>query len=326
MTILDIENLKVTFRTPYGTIRGARGVNISLAEGETLAIVGESGSGKSVTALATMGLLKGATVEGSIRFGEEELTTLSERQYRKIRGGQIGMIFQDPMTSLNPSMRVGKQIVEGILKHLSVTKKEATQLALDMMERVGIPEATDRFRHYPHQFSGGMRQRLVIAMMLALRPSVIIADEPTTALDVTIQAQILDLLKELQAETGAAILLITHDLGIVAGMADRVAVMYAGQVVEEAPVDDLFERPQHPYTRALLQAVPHMGNSSRELFTIPGSPPSLSQPIKGCAYASRCEYAMRICHDKPPAPKPCACWLFDERASEQRTLYEEAAP
>jgi peptide/nickel transport system ATP-binding protein/oligopeptide transport system ATP-binding protein len=282
------------------------GVGFTVDPGETLAIVGESGSGKSVTALSIMRLLPprvGRITGGSIRLGERDLTQLSEEEMRGIRGKDIGMIFQEPMTSLNPVHTVGDQIAEVLLEHEDVSRAEARERSIAMLDTVGISEPARRFDNYPHEMSGGMRQRAMIAMALACRPSLLIADEPTTALDVTIQAQVLDLMEELQAELGMAIIFITHDLGVVAQMARRVVVMYAGQVVESAPVAEIFNRPRMPYTAGLIGSIPRLGSSGQHgqrLRTIPGNVPSLREAHTGCRFVSRCDFAEPACRVTPP--------------------------
>lgn len=301
--ILDIKNLKISFKTFDGKINAVRGVNFKLRKGETLAIVGESGSGKSVSTKAINRLLPTQNTifeDGEIYFNGEDLLQVTEERMQEIRGGDIAMIFQDPMTSLNPTMTVGKQIAEPMIKHLGYSVKEAEEKAIDMMRRVGIknPEATHE--NYPHQFSGGMRQRVMIAIALACEPKVLIADEPTTALDVTIQAQILELMNELKDEFETSIIFITHDLGVVAQMADRIAVMYAGQIVEVGTADEIFYNPQHPYTWGLLASIPSMDESQTELYTIPGSPPNLAHEVIGDAFAPRNAYAMKIDFVKEP--------------------------
>ncbi|WP_261132571.1 ABC transporter ATP-binding protein [Bacillus sp. Marseille-Q3570] len=321
--ILEIKNLHVSFDTFAGEVQAVRGVDIKLQKGETLAIVGESGSGKSVTSKSIMRLIPnppGRIKEGQILFQGKDLAQYSERQMQKIRGSEISMIFQDPMTSLNPTMTVGKQIMEGLRIHQKMSKSQATARALELLKLVGIPNAEARLKQYPHQFSGGMRQRVVIAIALACNPKILIADEPTTALDVTIQAQILDLMRDLQDKTGTAIILITHDLGVVANAAQRVAVMYGGQIVETGTVDEIFYKPKHPYTWGLLASMPKLGADGSELIAIPGSPPDLSDPPKGCPFAARCPHAMKVCIDHMPdatevsGTHKAACWLLDERA------------
>ena len=320
-TILSIENLRIHFETFAGEVQAIRGVNLKLEKGETLALVGESGSGKSVTAKSVMKLLSNNAVvkEGAIIFKGENILEKSERDMQSIRGKKIAMIFQDPMTSLDPTMKIGKQITEVIIKHEKASKEEANKRAEELLELVGIPNAKERMKQYPHQFSGGQRQRIVIAIALACHPDVLIADEPTTALDVTIQAQILELLKELQQQFQMAIIFITHDLGVVANVADRVAVMYAGKVVEVGTADEVFYNPQHPYTWGLLRSMPtlHTGDT---LYAIPGSPPDLLDPPVGDAFALRSDVALEIDRVKEPpmfevSPTHfAATWLLDPRA------------
>ena len=320
-TILSIENLRIHFETFAGEVQAIRGVNLKLQKGETLALVGESGSGKSVTAKSVMKLLSNSAVvkEGTITFKGENILEKSERDMQSIRGKEIAMIFQDPMTSLDPTMKIGKQITEVIIKHEKASKEEADKRAEELLELVGIPNAKERMKQYPHQFSGGQRQRIVIAIALACNPDVLIADEPTTALDVTIQAQILELLKELQQQFQMAIIFITHDLGVVANVADRVAVMYAGKVVEVGTADEVFYNPQHPYTWGLLRSMPtlHTGDT---LYAIPGSPPDLLDPPVGDAFALRSDVALEIDRVKEPpmfevSPTHfAATWLLDPRA------------
>ena len=320
-TILSIENLRIHFETFAGEVQAIRGVNLKLQKGETLALVGESGSGKSVTAKSVMKLLSNNAIvkEGTITFKGENILEKSERDMQSIRGKEIAMVFQDPMTSLDPTMKIGKQITEVIIKHEKTSKEEADKRAEELLELVGIPNAKERMKQYPHQFSGGQRQRIVIAIALACNPDVLIADEPTTALDVTIQAQILELLKELQQQFQMAIIFITHDLGVVANVADRVAVMYAGKVVEVGTADEVFYNPQHPYTWGLLRSMPtlHTGDT---LYAIPGSPPDLLDPPAGDAFALRSDVALEIDRVKEPpmfevSPTHfAATWLLDPRA------------
>lgn len=320
-TILSIENLRIHFETFAGEVQAIRGVNLKLQKGETLALVGESGSGKSVTAKSVMKLLSNNAVvkEGAITFKGENILEKSERDMQSIRGKEIAMVFQDPMTSLDPTMKIGKQITEVIIKHEKASKEEANKRAEELLELVGIPNAKERMKQYPHQFSGGQRQRIVIAIALACNPDVLIADEPTTALDVTIQAQILELLKELQQQFQMAIIFITHDLGVVANVADRVAVMYAGKVVEVGTAEEVFYNPQHPYTWGLLRSMPtlHTGDT---LYAIPGSPPDLLDPPVGDAFALRSDVALEIDRVKEPpmfevSPTHfAATWLLDPRA------------
>ena len=300
--VLQVEGLEVDFRTKEGLVHAVRGVDLSLAPGEVLGIVGESGSGKSVTALATMGLLpKSAVVRGSIRFQGVELLGRKEKELASVRGTGIAMIFQDPMTSLNPVYTVGWQIAEAVQAHQDVTKKEALAQAVQLLAKVGIPNPFERVDNYPHEFSGGMRQRAVIAMAMANDPTVILADEPTTALDVTVQAQVLDSLKTALTETGAALLLITHDLGVIAGLADRVLVMYAGRPVEVGTAEDVFYQPSMPYTLGLLGSLPRLDSEGAErLRQIPGSPPSMLGEVVGCPFAPRCPLAGDVCRAAEP--------------------------
>jgi peptide/nickel transport system ATP-binding protein len=326
--LLDVQGLKTYFFTRDGVVRAVDGVSFSVGRGETLAVVGESGCGKSVTSLSILRLIAsppGRTVEGRVVFEGRDLLALPEPEMRKIRGDAISMIFQEPMTSLNPVLTIGHQIAEALVLHRGLAHDAAEIRAVEMLRLVRMPEPERRVVQYPHQLSGGMRQRVMIAMALACEPRLLIADEPTTALDVTIQAQILDLMRELKTRTGAAIMLITHDLGVVAEMAQRVVVMYAGRKVEEASVIDLFARPRHPYTRGLLDSIPKLGAATQErrasdgaaggrLAEIAGTVPSLLQPIVGCAFAPRCAYATERCRvDYPPLEEKArghwaACW------------------
>jgi len=304
--LLSIENLQVHFRTPEGVNRAVDGVSFAIGAGETLAIVGESGCGKSVTSMSILRLLPEppAAIAGAIRFRGTNLLGLPDSAMRKIRGNDISVIFQEPMTSLNPVLTVGRQIGETLRLHQGLGRREAEERAVGMLTLVGIPEPRRRVREYPHQLSGGMRQRVMIAIALACSPKLLIADEPTTALDVTIQAQILDLMRDLKRRVGAAIMLITHDLGVVAEVADRVVVMYAGRKVEEAAVADLFRSPRHPYTKGLMGAVPRLGSAAGEggrLAEIPGMVPSLKTRIDGCVFAGRCTQATDLCRAKAPA-------------------------
>jgi len=317
--ILEVKDLNISFHTFAGEVQAIRGVNFELKKGETLAIVGESGSGKSVTTKAIMRLLPPGNSEiksGQILFDGKDLTKLTDRQMQKIRGKDISMIFQDPMTSLNPTMQVGKQIMEPLVKHQNMSKSAAKERALQLLKLVGIPKPELRINQYPHQFSGGMRQRVVIAIALACNPKVLIADEPTTALDVTIQAQILELMKDLQNKIDTSIIFITHDLGVVANVADRVAVMYGGKIVEIGTVDEVFYNPQHPYTWGLISSMPSLDAKEEELYAIPGTPPNLLHPPKGDAFAPRNEYAMQIdLEEQPPMFKVsdthyAATWLL----------------
>lgn len=317
--VLCVDDLVVEFDTFGGKVRAVRGVSYSVNAGETLAVVGESGCGKSVTVQALMGLIPmppGRIVRGSARLLGEELIGLSQKELNRVRGANMGMIFQDPMTSLNPTMRVGEQIAETLVVHRGLSNREALKEAVRLLERTRIPEAAQRVRQYPFEFSGGMLQRVMIAISLACKPRLLIADEPTTALDVTIQDQVLELMKELQREDGMAIILITHDLGVVARMADRVAVMYAGEVVESGTVDDIFYRATHPYTQGLKLAMPDLHqHGADQLRAIPGSPPDLFAPPPGCAYHPRCPHAMQVCSSISPSrtvfevEHAASCWL-----------------
>ena len=301
--LLSVKNLSTEFPVKKGIVKAVEDVSFDVDAGEILAIVGESGSGKSVTSLSVMGLLAepGHVAGGSMEFEGKDLVTLSEREYRALRGNDMAMIFQEPMTSLNPVYRVGKQIVEAIRTHENVSKKEARERAIDMLRKVGIPSPEKRIDDYPHQMSGGMRQRVMIAMALSCNPKLLIADEPTTALDVTIQAQILDLLRRLRDDTGMAVLLITHDLGVVSETADRVVVMYCGQVVEEAEVRTLFDHPMHPYTLGLLKSIPRLeDDDSKRLYMIKGMVPNPLEMPPGCHFSDRCDSCMDICREKIP--------------------------
>jgi oligopeptide transport system ATP-binding protein len=301
--LLSVTDLRTYFETEDGIVKAVDGISFELKQGKTLGIVGESGSGKSVANLSLMRLIPdppGKIVSGSIVFDGRDVLKLSTREVRDLRGKRIAMIFQDPMTSLNPLMRVSKQLMEVTQLHLGHTKQQAREHAIKMLEHVGIPDARERVDSYPHEFSGGMRQRVMIAMALSCQPELLIADEPTTALDVTIQAQILDLIKRLKAETGASVILITHDLGVVAGMTDHIIVMYAGKVFEQAPTTELFERPGNPYTRGLLRSVPDPTDEQGKLYQIPGQPPDLAHLPPGCPFAPRCERAEAICQREFP--------------------------
>jgi oligopeptide transport system ATP-binding protein len=303
--ILDVSDLAFSFKTYGGEVQAVRGVDFKIEKGETLGIVGESGSGKSVTAKTIVGLnaigTSGYLKSGAIQFGNKDLTKLNRKEMSEIRAKEIRMIFQDPMTSLNPTMKVGKQIQEGIIKSGISNKREAKKLAIEMLRKVRLPNPEKRYNQYPHEFSGGMRQRAMIALAMAVNPKILIADEPTTALDVTTQAQILDLMKSIQKEFDATIIMITHDLGVVANIAKNIAVMYAGKIVEYGSSDDIFEKPAHPYTWGLLSSIPDLEKSHKEpLTSIKGTPPDLFSPPKGCGFAARCEYAMKICHEIYP--------------------------
>ena len=306
MALLEVTDLTTRFRTDDGIVKAVTGVSFSLDRGQTLGVVGESGSGKSVTFLTLMGLVdrRHAQVSGSVLFDGQEILGASGQRLQKIRGSRIGMIFQDPMTSLNPVKRIGWQLEEAVMLHNDVTRDEARRRAIDALQKVEIPRADSRVDDYPHQFSGGMRQRVMIAMALINEPEVIIADEPTTALDVTTQAQILRLMKKLQDDQGAAIVMITHDLGVVAELANEVLVMYGGRVVEEANVDDLFVKPEMPYTWGLLGSLPRLDLVADRLEQIPGQPPSLLHPPQGCAFNPRCPYVFDRCRTELPELRP----------------------
>jgi oligopeptide transport system ATP-binding protein len=324
--ILDIQDLSVSFDTYAGEIQAVRGVSFALYEGETLAIVGESGCGKSVTAKSIIRLNPEPPARfrgGHIIFDDKDITKLPEHEMRDIRGGRIGFIFQDPMTSLNPTMPIGKQIMENLLKHRNVSISEAKKLVIDMLKLVQIPNPEQRFNEYPHQFSGGMRQRVMIAIALVCNPELIIADEPTTALDVTIQAQILELMKDLQSKINTSIIMITHDLGVVANMSQRVIVMYGGKIIESGTKKNIFFSSRHPYTWGLLSSIPRVDivKNQKTLTSIEGTPPDLFAPPSGCPFADRCEYAMNICRKKMPSSFQIAdghysaCWLNHPEAS-----------
>lgn len=318
-SLLEVHDLHVSFDTYQGEVQAVRGVSFDVKKGETVAIVGESGCGKSVTAQSLMRLIStppSRIKSGAILFRGQDITRFTEKEMQQIRGSEMAMVFQDPMTSLNPTMSVGKQIVEGLIKHHKVSRERAWEWATDTLQMVGIPSPESRMKQYPHQFSGGMRQRVMIAIALSCSPKLLIADEPTTALDVTIEAQIIELMKELQKRLGTAIILITHDLGVVAEIADRVVVMYAGKVVETGTVDEIFYRPRHPYTWGLLQSMPRLDQEkSRELRPIVGTPPELIHPPLGCPFVPRCKYAMKICQQEmpdmacPTLSHRVFCWL-----------------
>lgn len=302
-TVVSVSDLKVTFDTPDGVVHAVNGVNFDLKAGEFLGVVGESGSGKSVTMMSLLRLIPmppGVINDGSAMFEDDDLLTLELDELRTVRGGKIGFIFQDPMTSLNPVLTVGHQIAEPVKLHTGASDKEANARAAELLELVGIPDAEQRLKNYPHEMSGGMRQRVMIAIALACSPKVIIADEPTTALDVTIQAQIVEIVKELRERLGTAVIWITHDLGVIAGLADRVVVMYGGKIVEEAKVTDLYADPLHPYTQGLLESLPRLDLKDQELVSIKGSPPNLYAEPTGCSFAPRCEYAFDRCHNEVP--------------------------
>jgi len=335
--ILKIENLKTWFKTNQGTVKAVDGVSFDVHEGEIFGIVGESGSGKSVTNLSVLRLIPvppGVYAEGKIVFRGKDLLKVSEEEIRMVRGGSISMIFQDPLTSLNPLLKISLQIEEALQQHHSMNKKEARQKAIELLRAVGIPDAERRMNDYPHQFSGGMRQRVMIAIAIGCNPDLLIADEPTTALDVTIQAQILDLIKSLSDKKTMAVILITHDLGVVAGMCDTVCVMYAGRIVEQAPVDELFANSLHPYTIGLLSSVPRIDEAKTRLYSIPGSPPNLIDLSEGCPFEPRCQQRLPICSRQYPeqsvidnsvmfsTPFPSThlvrCWLYTDHENLQK--------
>ena len=317
--ILDVQGLETTFKTPEGIVHAVNGVSFGLAEGETLGVVGESGCGKSVTMLSVLRLIAsppGKVEAGKAFFSGQDLLKMSNEEIRHVRGAQIGMVFQDPMTSLNPVLTIGKQLEEPLMLHIGMTKNQARERAAELLAMVGIPNAKDRLNDYPHQYSGGMRQRVMIAMALSCSPQILIADEPTTALDVTIQAQIMDLVKRLREELGMAIIWITHDLGVVAGLAQRVLVMYGGYIIEESPVKELFASPEHPYTIGLLGSLPRVDETERtKLFSIEGQPPVLYQKPQSCPFAPRCKWVIDRCwNENPPlldvGPQHrAACWV-----------------
>lgn len=317
--LLSVRNLKTSFFTHVGEVKAVRGISFDVNEGEVLGIVGESGSGKSVTSLSIMGLLQypGRVVDGEILLNGEDILTYSKNQMRKVRGKEIAMIFQDPMTSLNPVYTIGNQIMEMILEHEKMSRREARARAIEMLKLVGIPAAEKRIDSYPHEFSGGMRQRVMIALALSCNPKLLIADEPTTALDVTIQAQILNLIKKLNRQFGMTTMLITHDLGVVATVCDKVAVMYGGLIMEYGTADEIFYHPRHPYTMGLLGSIPHVdGGEKRRLIPIDGTPPDLINPPKGCPFSTRCKYCMNVCtQEQPPYfaedKHRTMCWLLD---------------
>ena len=319
--VLEVKNLHTYFYTDSGVVKSVDGVDFELKEGSTLGIVGESGSGKSVTSLSIMGLLTGTTgkiTEGEILLEGKDIAHISEEEKRKLRGSQISMIFQDPMTSLNPVMKIGKQLTECILQHQDISKEEAYKKAEDMLRKTGVPRVEHMMKEYPFQLSGGQRQRVMIAMALVCRPKILIADEPTTALDVTIQAQILDLMNELKKDIGTSILFITHDLGVVAEVCDEVVVMYCGRVVEKADVRSLFAHPTHPYTNGLLNSIPKLGETVEELEAIPGNVPNPKYMPKGCKFAPRCGHATQKCMEEEPGfyqveeGHVCRCWLCEK--------------
>ena len=320
--ILSVRGLKTYFGLDEGTLKAVEDISFDLAVGQTLGIVGESGSGKSVTNLSLMKLIPsppGKIVGGEVQFEGQNLLELSEKEMRKIRGNKISMIFQDPMTCLNPFLRISTQMIESFVLHQGMNKREAYQKSIEMLQLVGIPRPDKCIDEFPHQFSGGMRQRVMIAMALSCKPRILIADEPTTALDVTIQAQILELMKELSHKLNTATILITHDLGVVAGTCDDICVMYAGRIVEKAQTEALFENPKHPYSKGLLESIPKLNTDSKEvLYSIPGQPPNLINLPDCCPFYTRCEYAMQICKQKMPEPleldgeREVSCWLYNK--------------
>lgn len=332
--ILEVEKLQTAFQAEKGELISVDEVTFSLEPGETIGIVGESGCGKSVTSLSIMRLLGkyGYIKNGSITMNGKDLTSLTEAEMRQVRGNQISMIFQEPMTSLNPVYTIGNQMVEGIKLHLKMSGKDAKNYAIEMLKKVKIPRAEEVMSEYPHALSGGMRQRVMIAMALSCKPKLLIADEPTTALDVTIQAQILQLMRELKEESNTAIMLITHDLGVIAEMADKVLVMYAGQVVEEADVFTLFDEPKHPYTKGLIESIPHLEyENHKRLYSIPGTVPTLQHMPKGCRFHTRCPYVTEKClHEKPPLHSvdkekvhKVRCWLVEQEQQMIKTVSNE---
>ncbi|QAY66959.1 ABC transporter ATP-binding protein [Paenibacillus protaetiae] len=321
--LLEIEHLQTHFKTEEGTVRAVDDISLNVRKGEIVCIVGESGSGKSITAMSVMGLIEGPAgrvAGGSIRFDGEDLLKLSRNELRTIRGNEIAMIFQEPMTSLNPVLKIGEQIMEPLMEHQKLSKKAARKRAIELIGEVGIPRAEQIADSYPHELSGGMLQRIMIAIAISCGPKLLIADEPTTALDVTIQAQILDMLRKFKEESDTSILLITHDLGVVAEMADYVVVMYAGKVVEEGEVVELFENPKHPYTQGLLKSKPIINQRQDELYSIPGQVPNPLELVPSCYFHDRCAHCMDICRTKQPALKQvggqqkAACWLYEEEA------------
>ena len=332
--LLDVENLQVSFHTYAGEVKAVRGVSFELNEGETLAFVGESGCGKTVTAKAIMRLHPTNTTEikegSKIIYRDQDVLAMSKKELSNYRGNEVSMIFQDPMTSLNPTMTVGKQIMEGLILHRGLDKKAAREEAIKMLKLVKIPDAEKRVDAYPHEMSGGMRQRVMIAIALACNPTLLIADEPTTALDVTIQAQIMELLGELKKELNTAIILVTHDLGVVADFADRIQVMYAGQVIERGTVQEIFKNAKHPYTWALLASVPRLDSENKkDLYALQGTPPDLINELNHCPFAARCEYCMQICKEAMPeetlvdGTHKVSCWLQHPNAPKVKSFYEK---
>lgn len=331
--LLSVRNLKTSFMTRAGEVQSVRGVSFDVKAGDVIGIVGESGSGKSVTAKSIIGLIQppGKITDGQVIFNSKNLVSMSDKELRQIRGNQISMIFQDPMTSLNPVIRVGKQLIEVIRRHRKLDKHAARQRAIELLREVGIPSPEQRIDQYPHEFSGGMRQRVMIAMALSCNPELLIADEPTTALDVTIQAQILGLMKQLKERTNTAILLITHDLGVVAQICTRVIVMYGGLIMEEGTVEEIFEHPRHPYTQGLLNSIPRVTTGGRQrLSTIEGTPPDLLDPPSGCPFMERCPHAGDICKTMPNyvnfnEEHRALCWLYEPAEGNDAKWREGAA-
>lgn len=331
--LLRVKNLKVNFNTYSGVVEAVRGVDFTINKGETLAVVGESGCGKSVTSKSIMGILPSigeVSSESEIVYEGENILEYSEKQWEKYRGQKCSMIFQDALTALNPTMSIGKQIAENILNHRKISKKEAMEEAVELLKLVSIPNPETRIKQYPHELSGGMRQRVMIAIALACKPKLLIADEPTTALDVTIQAQILELLKDLQKKLNISIILITHNLGVVADIADRIVVMYSGKVVETGTAKEVFYSPKHPYTSALLKSVPRLDiDHKKELYSIEGTPPNLINPPKGCAFSDRCPYAMNVCNGiQPPkynfsGTSGSSCWIYHAKCEKYRMIFEK---
>lgn len=322
--ILEVKNLETSFFTHVGEVKAVRNISFSVKKGEILGIVGESGSGKSVSLMSMMRLIEhpGKVKNGEVLFEGNDLLKKTEKEMLDIRGKEIAMVFQDPMSSLNPVYRIGNQIVESIRYHEKISKSEARKRAVELLKMVGIPSAEERLNSYPHEFSGGMRQRVMIAMALACHPKLLIADEPTTALDVTIQLQILRLMEQIQKKEGTTIMLVTHDLGVVAELCERVIVMYGGKIMEEGTVEDIFYNAKHPYTKGLLNSIPSVENCKERLIPIPGSPPDLLNPPKGCPFCYRCSEARKICTEMEPSfyqisdSQRCACWMQDPKVQE----------
>lgn len=323
-SLLQVNNLEVQFRIAKKRLKAVRDLSFSVKNGETLCIVGESGSGKSITALSILGLLpsNGQITNGSIQLSNQELVGMSEEKFQKIRGNEISMIFQEPMTALNPTFTIGFQLREPLIIHRKLSEREATSKSIELLEIVGIPDPARKLKQFPHELSGGMLQRVMIAIALACEPNLLLADEPTTALDVTIQAQILDLIDDLKEQMGMGVIFVTHDMGVVAEIADQVMVMYAGEIAEIGDVDSIFNDPQHPYTKGLLEAVPNVDDKEHKLNIIPGSMPNLDEQISGCRFHPRCPYAMEVCRTKKPSlykvsdGRNSKCWLQEVNADE----------